>query len=98
MTFVSYVKEGKKALEQTITKARRKQSVTDVKKLQSYLGEASANNTFSSALNRTAQYDKEFNDFFKDYKEKNKEFANIIDLSHYANSQNVAKTEEMRYI
>lgn len=96
MAFGAYEKETRKGLERTLQKARRKQSVTDVKKLQSYLGETGTSKTLNSAINRHAQYDKEFDAFFKQFKEKNKEFSNIIDLSHYARDQNVVKTEEMR--
>jgi hypothetical protein len=79
-------------------KVRLKQSVADVKKLQSYLQETRVNKSLNQAINRTAKYDDEFKSFLQGYKEKNREFANIIDLSHYDQDQNTgAKNQQMRY-
>lgn len=79
-------------------KVRLKQSVADVKKLQSYLQETRVNKNLNMAINRTAKYDDEFKSFLQSYKEKNREFANIIDLSHYNQDQNIgAKNQQMRY-
>jgi len=77
-------------------KASLKQTVVDKKKLQGYLEQTKVDKNLNQALTRTARYDQEFNDFLKQYKEKNKEHANILDLSHYAEDQSLIKSQKMR--
>jgi len=83
-------------LDRITNKAKLKQSVADMKKLQSYLEETKVDKSLGNALSRTAKYDQEFNEFLGQYKEKNKEYANIIDLSHYAEDQSTAKSQKFR--
>jgi hypothetical protein len=96
-TFTSSNKQLLKNLSDVTEKVKLKQSVADMKKLQNYLHESTVSKGLNMAINRTAKYDEEFKGFLKGYREKNKEFANILDLSHYAQNQNTGnKTQQMR--
>lgn len=96
LSFSVTPKEVQSRLSRITEKARLKQTVVDMKKLQGYLEQTKNDKSFNQVLTRTAKYDQEFNDFLNKYKEKNKEFANILDLSHYSQDQNLAKTQKMR--
>jgi len=95
-TFTNTTKEVQSRLNRITEKARLKQSAVDMKKLQGYLEQTKNDKSLNQVLTRTAKYDEEFNSFLKQYKEKNKEFANILDLSHYTRDQNLSKTQKMR--
>ena len=95
--FSSSNKQLLKNINEISEKVRLKQSVADMKKLQNYLHESTVTKGLNMAINRTAKYDEEFRAFLKGYREKNKEFANILDLSHYAQDQSMGnKTQQLR--
>lgn len=95
-TFTASTQDVQVRLDRITNKAKLKQSVADMKKLQSYLEETKQDKSLGNALSRTAKYDQEFNEFLSQYKEKNKEYANIVDLSHYSGDQNTAKSQQFR--
>ncbi len=95
MSFSS-AKDLNSRIARVTSKVKQKQTVADVKKLQGFLEQTKVNKNFNQTLSRTAKYDQEFNEFLSQYKEKNPENANIIDMSHYSLDQEVAKTQKMR--
>jgi hypothetical protein len=90
--------EALSQINESSSKIRTKQSVADVQKLQNYLHKNSTTSkNLNIEINRTAKYDKEFKEFLEQYKAKNRQYANIIDLSHYSKDQNLgSKTNQMR--
>jgi hypothetical protein len=57
--------------------------LAEKKDLNKYIQKQISEDGFKESFDRTAKYDKEFAQFLKDFKEKNKEFPTIIDLTRF---------------
>lgn len=79
------------------SKLNLKQTVAEKRNLQRFLENQVKEGKFHSTLQRTSQYDKQFNEFLKEYQSKHHDSPNILDLSHYTrNNESFNKNFEQR--
>ena len=81
-------------LNQLGNRVRTKKSVTDMKRLQGYLNKSAYSGTLKEKVNRQASTDEEFSRFLKQFREKNKEHATILDFSRFFDENNQLKDNE----
>ena len=81
-------------MEQMNSRIRTKKSVADMRRLQGLLEESTQQGTFKEKLITNSARDDGFEDFLKQFREKNKEYSNIIDLSRFYNQNNQLNQDE----
>jgi hypothetical protein len=75
-------------MEQINSRIRTKKSVADMRRLQGLLEESVSEGTLKEKLVTNSTKDDGFQTFLKQFREKNKEYSNIIDLSRFYNQNN----------
>ena len=80
-----------KNLDKMASRVRTRKSVTDMKRLQSFLAKSNSSGTLNQKVNRQAASDEEFASFLKTYREKNPENATILDFSRFFDENNQLK-------
>jgi small subunit ribosomal protein S5 len=88
-----------KNLDEVSTRTKLKTPAANMKKLQSFLHDAKDKKDLTHSINRTMQYDQEFDDFLKKFRAKHDNIPKIIDLSRYASEEGaspLAKPPELR--
>jgi hypothetical protein len=73
---------------------RTRKSAVDMHKLQEFLEKTTTNGTLKEKINNTAISDGQFNDFLKNFKASNKEYANVLDFSRFYDENNKLKNDE----
>ena len=95
------IKKGTKSyirkFNQKVKGLSRKETVGNKIKLQNFLDKKVEEGKLYTGLEKTANYDQEFNEFLKNYQKKHQDCPNIVDLRQYTKGQNLMnKTKEMR--
>lgn len=78
-------------LNQLSGRVRTKKSVTDMKRLQGFLNKSAYSGSLKEKVNRQAASDEEFGSFLQKFREKNKEYATILDFSRFFDESNQLK-------
>lgn len=81
-------------MEKMNSRIRTKKSVADMRRLQGLLEESGPQGSLKEKLVTSAARDDGFETFLRQFREKNKEYSNIIDLSRFYNQNNQLNQEE----
>jgi hypothetical protein len=73
---------------------RTRKSAVDMQKLQGFLEKTTTAGTLKEKITNTAISDGQFNEFLKNFKSSNKEYANVLDFSRFYDENNKLKNDE----
>jgi hypothetical protein len=83
-----------KNLDNVGSKIRTRTAAADMGKLQSFLEDSMTRGTIREKIANKGPSDEEFNRFLQGFRDKNKEYANILDLSRFYDESNTLNTKE----
>lgn len=78
-------------LNQVSGRVRTKKSVTDMKRLQGFLNKSAYSGSLKEKVNKQASTDEDFGNFLQKFREKNKEYATVLDFSRFFDENNQLK-------
>ena len=83
-----------KHLDNVGSRIRTRTAASEMGKLQSFLKESATAGTLNEKISKIAPRDQEFNEFLQKFRENNKEYSNVIDLSRFYDENNPFRSQE----